>query len=417
MRPLIAVVGNTGVGKSQLAVELARAFRGEVINADAMQMYKGVDIITNKHPLNEQHGVPHHLLGTDNWTEPITVQDFEPRANGKINELQKDEKLPIVVGGTHYYIQSLIAENTLVNTNSTPQGANAPKNFTSEQLTILDDPKLVEQHLHKVDPLILQKFHPNDTRRTRRALEIFYETGKKPSEIYETQKTGSETEKVKLRHRVLVFWVWCNRDVLNERLDARVDKMVQNGLMDEIKEIYAQYNGKNEGIFQVLGFKQFLPYLDELKATGVSNSTLFEEGLNSMKTETRQYAKKQRKWIKNKLSSFVNELGGDFAIVDSSDLSHWDENVNQRAINIVNKWLKDDDSLTEQELVPEYLSSESVRDRQVFDKSQWTRHHCETCSELRGRDVTLVGDEDWRIHTESKAHRSAKRRLEKVKNM
>lgn len=401
LKPLVAIVGNTGVGKSQFAVDLAKALNGEVINADAMQMYQGLDIISNKHPIAERQGVPHHLLGTESWNNQITVQDFEVRAQQVIDKLHAENKLPILVGGTHYYIQSLITKNNLINNNEAPI---AQKEFSAKELEILNDSSKVEAELKRVDPVIASKFHPNDTRRLRRALEIWYETGKKPSSIYESQKGGSEDEKLQMRYNVLVYWVWSSREVLTPRLDARVDKMVDQGLQDELKGMYRLYNGQSTGIWQVLGFKQFLNYL----ATPTQEN--WDQGLQDMKTDTRHYAKKQTKWIKNKLGPLLQELGGKFALVDASDLSQWNTNVRDRGITIAKEWLKENMST---DLVPGYLAGEIVRKRQPFSQHQWVRHRCDVCSEVK--ETVLMGDDEWKIHLQSKGHRYHVKRAAKEK--
>lgn len=387
---LIAIVGNTGVGKSQLAVELARKLNGEIINGDSMQMYRGLDIITNKHPAKEQMGIPHHLLGHIEWDKQYSVTQFEQEVTGLANEIEGRGRLPIVVGGTHYYIQALIAENSTIGQRDDPA---VP--LTEEQLEILEDPSRVEQQLKQFDPVICAKFHPNDTRRLRRALEIFYTTGKKPSDIYQQQAEST----MKLRYKVLVFWIHCQRDVLNARLDARVDTMLDSGLMNEIDEMYEQWKlapdlSDGQGVWQVLGFKQFLPYLQGEDPT-------LDVGLASMKAETRQYAKKQTKWIVNKLIPMVRTLGGTMAALDSTDLDNWQHNVADRAVDIAKDWLASEPF--RHELIPAHINSE--RKQQDFDRGQWVRYECEHCTDRRGQRVVVMGDAAWKTHLHSRSHK------------
>lgn len=386
---LIAIVGNTGVGKSQLAVELARKLNGEIINGDSMQMYRGLDVITNKHPMKERMGVPHHLLGHIEWDKQYTVTQFEKEVTGLVDDMEKRSKIPILVGGTHYYIQSIIAENSTIGQRESPK-----RNLTAEEEQILDNPAQVEKELKQIDPVIASKFHPNDTRRLRRALEVFYTTGQRPSEIYQEQSECT----TKLRYNVLVFWIYCQRDVLNERLDTRVDAMLEAGLMDEINELYGEWEGgknaEGQGVWQVLGFKQFLPYLSKEVPTPDSS-------VAAMKSETRQYAKKQTKWIINKLTPQLQKLGGTMAVLDSTDLDNWQENVADRAVDIARDWLSGEQ--IKQRLVPEHIDAQ--RKQQEFSRDQWVRHECEHCSDRKGQPVIVMGDAAWKTHLQSRGHR------------
>lgn len=390
MQKVVAIVGNTGVGKSKLAVELAKALNGEIINGDSMQMYRGLDIITNKHPIKERENVPHHLLGHHNWNHQYTVKDFEKEVIPLIDNLHAEGKLPIIVGGTHYYIQSLISDSLLIESSG--------RELTDDEIKVLEDAHEVEETLRSVDPVILEKFHPNDTRRLRRALEIYYSTGRLPSDIYAEQETAK-----KLRYDVLIIWIYCAKETLDKRLDDRVDQMVQLGLMDELHEMYTYYKEHsaplNSSVFQTLGFRQFLPYLE------TEDENQIEPCKKAMQLQTCQYARKQTKWIKNKFLPYVEEIDGTFAVVDSTDLQHWDENCKVRALDITKKWLNDEklDSL-----VPDYI--DTARKVQAFGVDQWKRYTCEACSARKGREVTVLGDELWRIHVQSRGHRAATRK-------
>lgn len=388
-KTLIAIVGNTGVGKSQLAVELARKLNGEVINGDSMQMYRGLDIITNKHPMKERMGVPHHLLGHIDWDKQYTVTQFEQEVTDLVDDLHQRGKIPILVGGTHYYIQSLIAENSTIGQRDDPK-----RELKAEEEQILDDPAQVEKQLKLIDPVIAAKFHPNDTRRLRRALEVFYTTGRRPSEIYEEQSEST----TKLRYNVLVFWIYCQREVLNERLDARVDTMLETGLMDEINELYESWqkekSADGQGVWQVLGFNQFLPYLSKEVPTA-------DSGIAAMKSETRQYAKKQTKWIVNKLTLQLQKLGGTMAVLDSTDLENWQQNVADRAVEISKHWLAGEP--IKQKLVPDHIDAQ--RKQQEFSRDQWVRYECEHCSDRKGQAVIVMGDAAWKTHLQSRGHK------------
>lgn len=414
LKPLVAIVGNTGSGKSQFAVDLAKALNGEIINGDAMQMYQGLEVITNKHPIKERDNIPHHLIGFESWNSQLTVQDFVSKATKIISGIHARGKLPILVGGTHYYIQSLIAENTLISSSTYQEGSQSQlpsakslpeKALTEAQQIILDDPEKVESLLQEVDPMILSKFHPNDTRRLRRALEIWFDTNKLPSQLYETQQSGPDELKLKPRYRTFTIWMYTRRDVLVKRLDARVSKMIESGLLQEIEELFNQYDPEklDHGIWQVIGFRQFLPYLKE------NNEVTWKAGVDAMQAETRQYAKKQTQWIRNKLRPFVSSLGGHFGLLDSSDLRTWDSVVKDRGVALVEQWCNDVES--KEPLIPAALADEVARRRQTYSKDQWVRHHCKTCSQLKNTPVVLMGDAEWEIHCSSKAHRAALNRF------
>lgn len=284
---VIVIAGTTGVGKSQLSIQLAQKFNGEVINSDSMQVYKGVPIITNKHPIEERNGITHHVMNHVDWTEEYYLHRFEKECNDAIKDIHSRGKIAIVVGGTHYYLQCLF--NKHVDSGS--------KELTSEENQILnsEDPELVYDTLKKCDPEIACKFHPNDTRRVQRMLEIFYRSGRKPSETFAEQKTT-------LLYDTLFFWLYSDPDPLNKRLDDRVDKMLETGGMEEINELYNFFKAKNyesgqceNGVWQVIGFKEFLPWLTH------QPSVSLEDCVERMKIRTRQYAKKQVKWIKKML--------------------------------------------------------------------------------------------------------------------
>lgn len=379
MKSLIAIVGNTGVGKSQLAVEIARRLNGEIVNADVMQMYRGLDVITNKHPPAERQGVPHHFMSFLDWNSQYTVQDFESEVPPLVDRLTSEGKLPILVGGTHYYIQSLLAREATT--------TERVRDLSDEERQLLTDPLQVETKLRQVDPLVTSKFHPNDVRRLRRALEIWMQTGRKPSEIWAAQSK-------QLRYRVLVLWVWCEREELKKRLDARVESMIHQGLIDEIERMHAGYqpDQPQRGIWQVLGFRQFLPWFER------PEQDIFQECVERMKADTRQYAKRQSKWIVNKLGPLVNHQ---MAALDSTNLKDWDRNVLDRALALCHSFLNG--HTLEQADVPAYIRS----DRQLpeYSQDQWIRYQCEPCSREKGCAVTLMGNEAWKEHLNSKGHK------------
>lgn len=435
-KKLIAIVGTTGAGKSQLSIEVAKRINGEVINADSMQMYEGLDTITNKHPMEEREGVPHHLLGHVGWNDEYSVLQFERETRSLIDDIHGRGRVPILVGGTHYYIQSVLLNNATIGSNgqdgnpdsSTSTNLDSHK-LTSAQMEILESgsPETVFEQLANVDPLIAQKFHPNDHRRIRQALRIYYTTGKKASDLY-SQQQEVDPESA-LRYDSLIFWVFCDKTVLDPRLDQRVDDMVAKGdLINEVKSLYQHYrdlklssqceNGSppdlERGVFQVIGFKEFLPWL-EASVTNSSNTNtktneekakedLWRDCINDMKTGTRRYANKQTKWINKKLLPAMSRYGAVVSLLDASDLSKWNSDVGERGSKIAQEFMQKQsrDEFSVSLVPPERKDlldvSHSAGDFSV-NPENWKHYKCDACN------MTLVGEKAWQTHVASRKHK------------
>ncbi|KAJ4341737.1 tRNA dimethylallyltransferase, mitochondrial [Ascochyta clinopodiicola] len=424
-QPLIAIVGATGTGKSDLAVEIARRFNGEIINGDAMQLYQGLPIITNKITTEEIRGIPHHLLGCiDLEQETWTVGKFVSNALGVIDEIRSRGKLPILVGGTHYYTQSLLFKDAL-----SKEPALELKE-DSEHFPILDEPtSVILEKLKEVDPVMANRWHPNESRKIQRSLEIYLRTGKPASQVYDEQRIkreieqnaaeGDQTESsTGLRSPTLIFWVHADRDILYPRLDGRVDKMLAKGLLSEVEELTrfrADYEARtgsavdqSRGIWVSIGYKEFLEYQSAL-----ADNTLSPAELEKLKTAaiektqaaTRQYANRQARWIRIKLLNAVFGAGykSNMFLLDGSDLSNWENNVTAQATTITNKFLSGQ-SLGD----PSTLSSaaaENLTPKRSYDLGQrpdlWQQKTCETCG------TVAITENDWKLHGQSRSHRRA----------
>ncbi|KAG5359153.1 tRNA dimethylallyltransferase [Yarrowia sp. C11] len=388
--PLIAIVGTTGVGKSNFSIELAKAISGEIINGDSMQVYQGLDQITNKHPMEEREGIPHHLLGHVSWKEEYGVHRFEDEVLTKIREIRARGKVPILVGGTHYYIQSVLFKENIVRIEEKRQ-------LTAEQVEILDSRDRCLSELRKLDPQIAQKFHPNDTRRVRRMLEICFQTGEKPSQVF------SQQQKTESRERTLVFWLFSDQQVLNDRLDKRVDVMLSNGLLDEIKDMYGIYKESDidveRGVWQVIGFKQFLPFLEGQES--------IENGVQVMKNDTRRYSKQQIGWISKKLLNQIRESNETFCVLDATDLSVWKQTV-AHGVEVARDWLEGKEVETKRLVSSdrEELTKLVEREKTEFGAPdvEYVQFECPTCVDRDGQHVVSVGREAHEIHLKSRRH-------------
>lgn len=421
---VISIIGTTGVGKSQLSIELATKFKGEIINADSMQMYVGLNQITNKHPLDERNGIPHHVMDHVAWDEKYYIHRFKKECEDAMKRCWDSGKIPIIVGGTHYYLQSVLFENKTIGSNE-DEDLDC-KNLNDDQKKILDSSTdVIFEELKKVDPVIAMKFHPNDVRRIRRALEVYYVKGRKASDVYAEQRKTSEDQGSVLKYDTLFLWLYSRTAALETRLDSRVDKMMSNGGLSELCQLYDLYKSdveKDSGVWQVIGFKEFLPFLEkygtnrlkEAEENPILLSTLLNDPefvmcCDEMKTKTRKYAKKQVKWIKNLLGPELQQEEIKFNklyILDATDLSIWDTNVNKRGIEIADGFINDKYiSVSE---IPDTLQDELLikQDKSSLDKTEnWVHHTCDVCKDKdTGKSLVFVGDQ-WNIHLKSKKHR------------
>ncbi|KAK4152467.1 IPP transferase-domain-containing protein [Chaetomidium leptoderma] len=432
MKPLIIIYGSTGTGKSDLAVELATRFNGEIINADAMQMYKGLPIITNKLAPEEQRGIPHHLLGSIELDEdPWVVTQFKKEATRIISEIRDRGKLPIVVGGTAYYLDGLLFEGRLVDDQPALEGGATNREELAAKYPILtDSPEAILAKLREVDPVMADKWHPNDGRKIRTSLEIYFATGRRASDIYAEQRNKKESKQQAAIETVqshslgeiLLFWLYAQREVLNERLDKRVDKMVQNGLLTETSEVFDYLQrrltaggtvDRSKGIWQSIGFRQFEPYLTALKETPGSPglSKLKQAGIEDTKSATRQYAKYQVRWMTMKtiLSLQEEKLLDRLYLLDSSDIQRWNAEVRDRGLELATKFLADEPLPAPAEV------SETARDVLAGSVERSRREDapcrkiCDICNK------TLLTEELWQAHITSRKHskavRGAKKRM------
>jgi tRNA dimethylallyltransferase len=436
-KPLIVVIGATGTGKSQLAVDIASRHNGEIINADAMQMYHGLPIITNKITVNpsETLGVPHHLISSVPLTaEPWRVTKFKDEALRLIREIRSRGRLPVVVGGTHYYVQGLLFEESLVEHEGDEEGEISREELDRRFPILLESTDKILEELRRVDPVMAERWHPNDRRKIQRSLEIWLTRGRRASEIYEEQrqqraadaaealvKESEGSHELSLKE-TLLFWVHAERETLNARLDARVDKMVAQGLIDEVRELAAFLECETSagrpvdltyGIWVSIGFKEFLPYLEALKQAAdgpdIDAERVKQDGIEKMKAATRQYAKKQIKWIRFKLMTALNNAGvlNNLYLLDGSDISQFKATVSERALSVVGTFLEGNilpDPKSMSPMSQELLTS-NQEDRRAKD---WVKTTCDLCG------MTAVSEQQWKVHLSSRGHRHQLRKRAKL---
>ncbi|PCG98734.1 tRNA isopentenyltransferase [Penicillium occitanis (nom. inval.)] len=446
MQPLITVVGATGTGKSKLAVDIAKRFKGEVINGDAMQLYRGLPIITNKIPMHEREGVPHHLidfigLEEESWR----IGQFRKECLRVIQDIHSRGKIPVLVGGTSYYVQSVLFNDALVGEAADDvlldeKLPERQERNASEDWAILDAPvESMMEKLREVDPVMADRWHINEGRKIRRSLEIYLKTGRRASEIYEEQMRQRQAaiehaEGVtagQLRYSTLIFWVHSEREKLYRRLENRVDTMAEQGLIAEAKTL-SEYAVKQEaqgnpidlsrGVWVSIGYKEIEPYFTALRAgnsSGKELEALKESCLESVKTSTRQYSNRQVQWIRKKLWTALADIGATnrLYVLDATDPGAWNSCVSEPMERIVQAFLSN-------ETLPEPKSLSQMAEETLAEREQnYTKVTtppaqtlkqiaCEVCNK------TMMGQEQWDIHIRAAPHRRAvKAAAKKAHNM
>ena len=273
-----AVVGPTASGKTALGVEIAKAFGGEVISADSMQIYKGMDIATAKPTVEEMQGVPHHLIDFLDRGISFSVADYVDLAGKAIADVSGRGRLPVIVGGTGLYISSLLENVKFADIECDPKLREALEKEAAERGN-----EVLFERLKGYDPETAAELHPNNLVRVIRAIEVFELTGKKLSE-YKAESKLEETP----YDSVIIGLTYSDRQKLYDRINLRVDIMVQNGLVEEARAVFESGNMKTAG--NAIGYKELIPYFE--------NKLSLDECIEKIKMETRRYAKRQLTWFR-----------------------------------------------------------------------------------------------------------------------
>lgn len=294
---VIAIVGPTAVGKTALSIELAKAIDGEIINGDSMQVYKDLNIGTAKITTEEMEGIPHHLLDIKEPTESFSVADYQKLVRAKIDEIKAKGKFPIIIGGTGLYIQSVLFDYRFT---EEKVDQTIRENYYKELAEI--GPAAMHQKLASIDPKTAATIHPNNTRRVIRALEMAEHSG-----VQKSDKDQHLGDQPLYKHRIIGLNM--ERELLYNRINKRVDLMMEKGLLDEVKGLY------NRGIRDVqsikaIGYKEIYAYLD-------GNVTL-QEAIEQLKQNSRRYAKRQLTYFRNKMNiEWYDAQLGTIKIIDN----------------------------------------------------------------------------------------------------
>lgn len=282
---VVAIVGPTASGKTALSIELAKKYNGEIINGDSMQIYKGLDIGTAKITEEEMEGIPHHLLSFLEPTESFSVADYQKLVRAKIAEIQSRHKLPIIVGGSGLYVQAVLYDFQFTE----EKVDEAARKAYYDELAKLG-PEAMHDKLKQLDPKTAETIHPNNTRRVIRAMEMLELSG--VSKAAEAQNRG---EVPLYKHVILGLGQNMSREVLYDRINRRVDLMMEKGLLEEVKGLWQQ-NIRGVQSIQAIGYKELYDYLD--------GKCSLEEAIDSLKQNSRRYAKRQLTYFRNKMDVY-----------------------------------------------------------------------------------------------------------------
>ncbi|MBN2285792.1 MAG: tRNA (adenosine(37)-N6)-dimethylallyltransferase MiaA [Tissierellales bacterium] len=276
---LILIVGPTAVGKTYISVKIAKLLSSEVISADSMQIYRYMDIGTAKIRSEEKENVPHHLIDVVYPDEAFTVSDFKNSAEKLIKELHGKNQIPIIAGGTGLYVNSLIYDLNFSNTLSDPD--------IRSDLTAYCDTfgkEALHQRLETIDPVSAKKIHMNNVKRIIRAIEVYLITGKPFSEYNPNFRICTNN------YELIMIGLEMQRDLLYNKINERVDSMINNGLIEEVRSLLKKGYGRDLISMQGIGYKEILMYLYE--------EISLDEALHLLKRNTRRFAKRQFTWFK-----------------------------------------------------------------------------------------------------------------------
>lgn len=278
-KPLIVLTGPTAVGKTGLSIRLAKALNGEIISADSMQVYRHMDIGSAKITKEEMAGIPHHLIDVLEPVEEFNVVIFQKMAKEALEGIYDRGRVPIVAGGTGFYIQALAYDIDFTETDEEPSLRRELEQTAKEK-----GAQYLHQMLREADPASAERIHANNIKRVIRAIEFYRQTGTKISE-------HNQEERRKQSPYDLFYYVLnMERQSLYERIDRRVDQMIRDGLIEEVRKLAAMGCTRDMVSMQGLGYKEILDYLD-------GRSSL-EEAVCLIKRDTRHFAKRQLTWFK-----------------------------------------------------------------------------------------------------------------------
>ncbi|XP_030957868.1 LOW QUALITY PROTEIN: tRNA dimethylallyltransferase 2-like [Quercus lobata] len=444
---VVVIMGPTGSGKSRLAIDLATHFPIEIINADSMQVYHGLDVLTNKVSLNEQKGVPHHLLGTISPNLEFTAKDFRDSVIPLINDILLRNCMPVIVGGTNYYIQALVsafllddsAEDMDEGCLSGPLGDEQ----TDKELDFgRDGSDYSYDHLKDIDPVAANRIHPNNHRKISQYLNLYSRSGVPPSKLFQEKTAKNWGQVNNFRYNCCFICVDASLPVLDQYVEQRVDCMIEAGLLNEVFDIYNPNADYTRGLRQAIGVREFENFLKDYFLEGrcdeESDSTegslslrsinkgnkmlkeniqvildtigdnqpriLLKEAIDRMKLNTRRLVRRQKRGINRLQTLFgwnIHYVDATESISCKSDDS-WALQVVEPAEKIIRSFLNENASS-----MPD-LEAPNNMGPKLIQRDLWTQYICQACG-----DRVLRGVHEWEQHKQGRGHRKRISRLRK----
>ncbi|KAJ4724791.1 tRNA isopentenyltransferase 2 [Melia azedarach] len=425
---VVVIMGPTGSGKSKLAIDLASHFPVEIINADSMQVYKGLDVLSNKVPLQEQKGVPHHLLGTVGPNVEFTAKEFRDSAIPLISEILSRNHVPVVVGGSNFYIQALVSR-FLYDDSVEDMDESCCSGLSGYEQADLQ-PDLTGDHsnysyelLKDLDPVAANRIHPNNDRKINQYLSLYARTGVLPSKLYQGKAAENWGWVDNCRFNCCFIAVDAATSVLDRYVEQRVDCMMDAGLLDEVYDIYNVNADYTRGLRQAIGVREFEDFLHaslseadsaylnlihkdvetfkvsmrSILKSSVNNQlkTLLDEAIDRVKLNTRRLVRYQ----KRRLNRLQTLFGWDIHHVDSTESIScksdelWAIQVVGPALKIIRAFLTEDERLA-----PNLeANGASVN---LIERDLWTQYICKACG-----DKVLRGTHEWEQHKQGRRHR------------
>lgn len=316
---LLVLLGPTAVGKTKMSIEIAKHYGCEIISGDSMQVYRQMDIGTAKISKDEMEGIPHHLIDIHDPDDPYSVAEFQEQSRRLIEEIHARGKIPFIVGGTGLYIESVCYGFQFTD-------VGADEEFRNEQFAYAEayGAEALHDRLKLVDPLSAEKLHANDQRRVVRALEVYHLTNRTLSDQVAAQTKESPYD-------LCILGLTMDRQMLYKRIEARIDEMIEQGLVEEVKSLIQRGYGPGLISMQGLGYKEIIAYLQE--------ELTWEETITLLKRDTRRFAKRQLSWFRHMK---------DISWVDVTDVANFSENFARIRDIIAGKFLSDIEYISKQ---------------------------------------------------------------------